>query len=362
MVDHQKRQLSFAALNTHRRMIVKIAGVAAVSLAAANCSQPVGQKISKGGIDPKYGVAASPRVVDEGQEVPKGGGRKMVGKPYTIAGKRYTPYDKPIGYKISGTASWYGSAFHGRRTANGEVFDRHSFLAAHPTMPLPSYARVTNKRNGHSIVVRVNDRGPYHGARVLDVSERVAEALDFKRMGVASVTVEYLGGADLKGSDDRKLIASLRVDGKSAPFNGPTGRTLVASSNSFAPSSEASPETTSALRQTISSHSEPVTEETTSPPRLASLFGAAPEAPKAQIAEAPASMASLDVGALTTAPLPPERPFQVASASSNTRPSAETSVGESVDDTSATIQPTQVKIVPLPPVRPTERQRIARAN
>jgi rare lipoprotein A len=116
---------------------------------------------SSNGVDARYGVRPSPRVVADGEEVPKGGGNYMVGKPYKIAGQTYYPNEKP--YAAVGTASWYGSDFHGRKTANGEVFDRESISAAHPTMPLPSYARVTNLRNSRSIVVRVNDRGPYHG-------------------------------------------------------------------------------------------------------------------------------------------------------------------------------------------------------
>ncbi len=90
-------------------------------------------------------------------------------------------------------ASWYGDAFHGRRTANGEVYDMRSLTAAHPTMPLPSYARVTNLSNGYSVIVRVNDRGPYHGGRVMDVSSRVADVLDFKSTGTAKIKVEYVG-------------------------------------------------------------------------------------------------------------------------------------------------------------------------
>jgi rare lipoprotein A len=165
----------------------------------------------------KYGVA-SPRVVADGQDVPRGGGRYHVGKPYTIAGKTYYPSDRKV--VSTGTASWYGEAFHGRRTANGEIFDRHSITAAHPTMPLPSYARVTNMRNNHSIVVRVNDRGPYHGGRVMDVSQRVADALDFKRFGTARIRIEQLGKAGLGGSDDKKLLASLRTDGSPAQLEG----------------------------------------------------------------------------------------------------------------------------------------------
>ncbi len=169
-------------------------------------------------IDPRYGVRASPRVVEEGDEVPKGGGNYMVGKPYKIAGQTYVPSDKP--YTATGTASWYGSDFHGRRTANGEVFDRQSISAAHPTMPLPSYARVTNVKNSRSMIVRVNDRGPYHGGRVMDVSQRVAEALDFRSAGTARIKVEWIGKANLAGDDDAMLLATLRDDGEPAQLDG----------------------------------------------------------------------------------------------------------------------------------------------
>ena len=163
-------------------------------------------------IDPKYGVAPSPRVVETGSSIPKGGGRYMVGKPYTIAGKRYVPREQPD-YRETGMASWYGAAFHGRKTANGEIFDKESITAAHTTLPLPSYVRVTNRNNGRSMTVRVNDRGPFHGNRVIDLSERVAEMLDFKSDGIAKVHVEYLGRADVDGSDDEFLIASLAGPG-----------------------------------------------------------------------------------------------------------------------------------------------------
>ena len=129
----------------------------------------------------KYGPA-SPRVVEDGQPVPRGGGQYLVGHPYTIAGHTYYPGENSS-YTAVGMASWYGDAFHGRRTANGEVYDMRSLTAAHPTMPLPSYARVTNLANGYSVIVRVNDRGPYHGGRVMDVSSRAADVLDFKAHG-----------------------------------------------------------------------------------------------------------------------------------------------------------------------------------
>jgi rare lipoprotein A len=162
---------------------------------------------------------ASDRVVADGEPVPRGGGQYLVGKPYTVAGQTYYPAEKKH-YAATGLASWYGDAFHGRRTANGEVYDRDAYSAAHPTMPLPSYARVTNLRNAHSMIVRVNDRGPYAPGRIMDVSRGVAEALDFRRTGTALVKVEYIGPASLQGSDDSKLLATLRMDGNPATFDG----------------------------------------------------------------------------------------------------------------------------------------------
>ncbi len=187
-----------------------------------------------------YG-AASRRVIADGQPVPRGGGQYLVGKPYTIAGQTYYPSERRV--TQVGLASWYGDAFHGRLTANGEIYDRDSFTAAHPTMPLPSYARVTNLRNNTSMIVRVNDRGPYHSNRIMDVSRRVADALDIRRTGTAKVKVEWVARASLAGSDDAKLAATLRNDGP-ALANGieegiqlatAPARAVVASLGEFAP-------------------------------------------------------------------------------------------------------------------------------
>ena len=145
--------------------------------------------------------------------------------PYTIAGRTYYPTENTH-YSAVGFASWYGDAFHGRRTANGEVYDMRSLSAAHPTMPLPSYARVTNLANGYSMVVRVNDRGPYSGGRIIDVSSRVADMLAIKSTGTAKVKVDYIGAAPLEGADDTMLAGSLRTDGGPAKLNG--GATMVA--------------------------------------------------------------------------------------------------------------------------------------
>ena len=210
----RKRQdRSAFAISLVPRSRLILASVAGLTLAGC-AAQP--QRYASH-IDPRYGVAASPRVVAEGDVVPKGGGSYMVGKPYVVAGQTYYPSERT--YAAVGLASYYGTAFHGRRTANGEVFDRESISAAHPTLPLPSYARITNLRNHNSIIVRVNDRGPYHPGRIMDVSQRVAEALEFRRSGTAKVKVEYIGRAGLAGSDDRKLLATLRRDGTPAAFS-----------------------------------------------------------------------------------------------------------------------------------------------
>ncbi|WP_249689639.1 septal ring lytic transglycosylase RlpA family protein [Stappia sp. WLB 29] len=192
-----------------------ILAVSSLCLALAGCgSAPKGKKVKFS--EEKYGVAASPRVVSGNQPVPKGGGRQMVGKPYKVAGKWYYPKHDP-NYTSVGLASWYGPTFHGRMTANGEVFDRNAPTAAHTTMPLPSYARVTNLKNGRSMIVRVNDRGPFHGNRTIDLSEKVATMLDFKSAGVAKVKVEYVGRARMDGQDQSFLMASYRGPGSVEP-------------------------------------------------------------------------------------------------------------------------------------------------
>lgn len=212
---------------------MRLAAAGALCLLVANCASS--NKLSSR-VDPKYGVSSSPRVVDFNEAVPKGGGTYRVGKPYVVAGRTYVPEEDP-NYRAEGLASWYGDAFHGRLTANGEVFDMTSLTAAHPTLPLPSYARVTNVANGKSVIVRVNDRGPYHGNRLIDVSNTAAKLLEFRENGIGRVRVEYVGRAPLEGSDDRQLMATLRT-GEPAPA--PSG-VRVASARPFIPDMTPSP-------------------------------------------------------------------------------------------------------------------------
>jgi rare lipoprotein A len=184
------------------RRFAPIGACALLCAALANCSN---------GVDSRYGVSPSPRVVADGDAVPKGGGTYHVGAPYTVAGRTYVPEENP-NYQATGLASWYGDDFHGRLTANREVFDLNGITGAHPTLPLPSYVRVTNLSNGRSLIVRINDRGPYHGNRIIDVSTRAAQLLNFRVSGTAWVRVEYVGRAPIEGSDDRILAATLRQD------------------------------------------------------------------------------------------------------------------------------------------------------
>lgn len=310
----------------HLRVALRCGVLALAGLSVANCAQNQtarrsGSKEVGAFTHPKYGPA-SQRVVEDGQDVPKGGGRELVGKPYTIAGKRYAPYQKPAGFTQVGSASWYGEAFHGRRTANGEIYDRHSVTAAHPTMPLPSYARVTNNLNGRSIIVRVNDRGPYHGGRIMDLSQKTADALSFRHLGTARIRVEYLGRASLRGSDDSKLIATLRTDGSPASLPGTSAPVMVASADP-ATSSRIS---AAAIGRAVDLDGDgiPDNEQVAAVPvqrASAPVPAAEPRLPDNALAFAPIQGGV----SVASAPRPPERPFDLA-----TIPNAGTPVSSAV--------------------------------
>ena len=117
---------------------------------------------------------------------------KTANLSYKVAGKRYQPTKKIESFSQTGKASWYGPGFHGKKTSSGERFDMNTLSAAHRTLPIPSYARVTNLSNGKSVIVRINDRGPFHGNRVMDVSKAAAKELGFIHTGTANVKVEQI--------------------------------------------------------------------------------------------------------------------------------------------------------------------------
>jgi rare lipoprotein A len=236
-----------------------------------------------------YGQAS--QRVAAGSDIPHGGGSYKVGGAYTVAGRTYYPTDMKH-YSGVGLASWYGDAFHGRRTANGEIYNRYSISAAHLTMPLPSYARVTNLRNHYSIIVRVNDRGPFAHDRIMDVSRRVAELLDFQRSGTTRVKVDYVGPASLAGSDDAKLVATLRQDGRLANLDMKHPPTYVAETQPV---------------QTAAAEVAPPQPGDMAPPQAAPAAQAAAPGEVAAETAVPVS----DVVFSGPLPLPPARPFDL---------------------------------------------------
>jgi len=118
----------------------------------------------------------------------KGGNKN----PYQVFGKQYWVMPSSFGYTATGTASWYGSKFHGHQTSNGEVYNMYSMTAAHKSLPIPTYVKVTNLNNGRHVIVRVNDRGPFHGDRLIDLSYAAATKLGYAKLGTARVRIEAI--------------------------------------------------------------------------------------------------------------------------------------------------------------------------
>jgi rare lipoprotein A len=156
---------------------------------------------------PQYAVRSGDGMVSGKGRQPTGqGGIYKVGEPYQVGGIWYVPREQPD-YDETGIASYYGSDFHLKPTANGEIFDMAAPSAAHPTLPLPSMVEVTNLDNGKKLNVRVNDRGPFVGGRVIDLSQEAARELGFERQGTARVRVRYVGRASLDPMDGPRQYA-----------------------------------------------------------------------------------------------------------------------------------------------------------
>jgi rare lipoprotein A len=145
--------------------------------------------------------------------------------PYTVLGKTYFPLNESASYAQTGTASWYGTKFHGQNTANGEVYDLYGMSAAHKTLPLPSYVRVTNLDNNRTVILRVNDRGPFYSDRIIDLSYAAAKKLGYAEIGTARVRVEGIDPAQYwaqRGKPaplmlDQPQVASAPVRAQAAP-------------------------------------------------------------------------------------------------------------------------------------------------
>ena len=168
--------------------------VLTITLALTGCSTNSGKFYQHDGppmVEPIFSASsAKPRVESF---------RPASLRPYTVMGQRFVPVTADIPMEQTGIGSWYGRQFHGNKTAIGETYDMHAMTAAHPTMPLPSYARVTNLENGRSVIVRVNDRGPFLNSRIIDLSYAAATELGYAKKGTAHVKVRRLTNAEIAG-------------------------------------------------------------------------------------------------------------------------------------------------------------------
>ncbi|OGA65629.1 MAG: hypothetical protein A3G83_17355 [Betaproteobacteria bacterium RIFCSPLOWO2_12_FULL_68_20] len=133
-------------------------------------------------------------------------------EPYTVFGKEYVPYQALVEYRRQGTVSWYGRKFHGQRTWSGEVYDMYAMTGAHPTLAIPSYVKITNLENRRSAIVRINDRGPFHSGRIMDVSYAAAHRLGFAQSGAATVEVESIVFAET-AETPATLVADAEASG-----------------------------------------------------------------------------------------------------------------------------------------------------
>jgi rare lipoprotein A len=166
-----------------------------------------------GPADDSFDVSAIP------DAIPRHETRTLAGNksPYTVLGETYYVLDSPEGFRQQGVASWYGKKFHGHQTSNGEIYSMYGMTAAHKTLPIPSYVRVTNLDNGRQAVVRINDRGPFHDGRIIDLSWAAAKKLGYAGQGTANVTLEVI-----------PVDAGLAASGAKEPATGAAGSaTLV---------------------------------------------------------------------------------------------------------------------------------------
>lgn len=176
------------------RPLIRLPLLALLALTLSACGTS-GSKVVSGVFEERDGAPTEQiDVASIPNPVPRLEPKARYGNPesYVVFGKRYYVMKSAKGYKERGVASWYGTKFHGRKTSSGEPYDLHKMTAAHKTLPLPTYARVTNVKNGRSIIVRVNDRGPFHDNRIIDLSHTAAVKLGIKATGTGFVEVEAI--------------------------------------------------------------------------------------------------------------------------------------------------------------------------
>lgn len=159
--------------------------------------------------------------VPDAEPVPEPRARYGNRSPYTVLGETYVLLPSAKGYRATGNASWYGKKFHGLRTSSGERYDMYKMTAAHRTLPLPSYVRVTNLANSRSVIVKVNDRGPFHSGRIMDLSYAAAARLDILKTGTGYMRLEAIDPAEYQASTGRKTRGKAAPAPAAAPVPGP---------------------------------------------------------------------------------------------------------------------------------------------
>jgi len=187
-----------------RLLILKCAGLLFLALLLHGCGS---SSSSSGGYG--YGDGPPPKDIDVSNlpdAVPKFEPIRKAGNknPYTVLGKTYRVLPSSIGFRERGIASWYGNKFHGRKTSNGETYNMYAMTAAHKNLPIPCYVKVTNLDNGRTVIVRVNDRGPFHGGRIIDLSYAAAKKLDYSSKGTANVEIVAINPRDFQKSQTHK--------------------------------------------------------------------------------------------------------------------------------------------------------------
>lgn len=200
--------------------VLVIAALAAITLAGCGsspsrptpASKPGGYYLDDGpGANPPANLDAVAEPVPKIEPI-----NKYTSRPYAVLGRAYTPFTRLTPYKARGLASWYGKRYHGQKTSSGEVYDMYAMTAAHTLLPLPSYARVTNLATGKSVVVRVNDRGPFHEDRLIDLSYVAAQRLGLIGQGSGMVEVEAI----IPGGDTRPAAREAAPESVPAPAGG----------------------------------------------------------------------------------------------------------------------------------------------
>ena len=200
-------------------------GVSQSAVVAAAKAKTESRYAIKQDLGPKQhkDMSNAPDAVPKVEPHSRGGNKSR----YEVWGKSYSVMASSIGFKQRGLASWYGQKFHGHLTSNGETYDMYAMTAAHKSLPLPTYARITNLANNKTVIVRVNDRGPFHGDRVIDLSYAAASKLDYRKTGVAEVLVEAIDARQWSPA----LEQSIRKQRKTSRFMSPAINSATNSDN-----------------------------------------------------------------------------------------------------------------------------------